>query len=256
MAFGQGISVTALQLASAMCAIGNGGVLMKPHVVRCLVNKAGAVVNQFEPVALRQVISPETARRVTSILTGVVGGEGGTGRNAHIVNLPVAGKTGTSQKFDFSTGRYSSKKVATSFVGFFPADDPQMVILVVLDEPKIDRWGGVAAAPVFKRVSEQILRCSNSSMEVPEITAEQDNPSPQIIPVSTTADITRLETIVDESVIPDFAGLSLREVLRVSQRRGIEIRTAGSGWVVTQNPVPGTPIEGNQPCYILFGTGG
>lgn len=256
MAFGQGISVTALQLASAMCAIANGGVLMKPHVVRCLVNKAGAVVNQFEPVALRQVISPETARRVTSILTGVVGGEGGTGRNAHIVNLPVAGKTGTSQKFDFSTGRYSSKKVATSFVGFFPADDPQMVILVVLDEPKIDRWGGVAAAPVFKRVSEQILRCSNSSMEVPEITAEQDNPSPQIIPVSTTADITRLETIVDESVIPDFAGLSLREVLRVSQRRGIEIRTAGSGWVVSQNPVPGTPIEGNQPCYILFGTGG
>ncbi len=257
MAFGQGLSVTPLQLVSAMCSIANGGVLMKPYVVRCLVDKKGDVIKQFEPVAVRRVISEETARRVASILTGVVDGEGGTGRNAHIVNLPVAGKTGTSQKFDFSTGRYSSKKVAASFIGFFPADDPQMVILVVLDEPKIDRWGGVAAAPVFKRVSEQILRCSNSSMEVPEVAEERNGTKRRIMQVSAVAaDMPRLDVIVDQSVIPDFAGLSMREALRIAQRRGMEIRTAGSGWAVNQNPAPGTPIEGNRPCYVLFDSGG
>ena len=257
MAFGQGLSVTPLQLVSAMCSIANGGVLMKPYVVRCLVDKKGNVIKQFEPVAVRRVISEETARRVASILTGVVDGEGGTGRNAHIVNLPVAGKTGTSQKFDFSTGRYSSKKVSASFIGFFPADDPQMVILVVLDEPKIDRWGGVAAAPVFKRVSEQILRCSNSSMEVPEVAEERNGTKRRIMQVSAVAaDMPRLDVIVDQSVIPDFAGLSMREALRIAQRRGMEIRTAGSGWAVNQNPAPGTPIEGNRPCYVLFDSGG
>jgi len=252
MAFGQGISVTAIQLASAMSAIANGGVLMQPHVVRCLVDTKGEMVKEFQPVALRRVVSTGTARRMTSILTDVVEGEGGTGKNARIVNLSVAGKTGTSQKFDFSAGRYSSNRVAASFMGFFPAEDPQMVILVVLDEPKVDRWGGAAAAPVFRRVSEQILRCSNSSMEVREVAGGEGGKEAQIVRASTTADMAYRETEDDESVIPDFGGMSLREVLRIAQRRGMEVRTAGSGWVISQNPVPGTPIKGDQPCYVLF----
>ncbi len=252
MAFGQGISVTAMQLASAMCAIANGGVLMKPHVVRCLVDKKGVVVKEFEPVALRRVISTETSKRVTSILTDVVEGEGGTGKNARIVNLSVAGKTGTSQKFDFSSGRYSSEKVEASFMGFFPAEDPQMVILVVLDEPKVDRWGGAAAAPVFKRVSEQILRCSSGSMDVREAPAGEESGEAQIIQASTMTDMAYHDTTNDDSVIPDFEGMSLREVLRVAQSRGIEVKTAGSGWAMSQNPAPGLPIKGNQPCYVLF----
>jgi len=256
MAFGQGISVTAIQLTSAMCAIANGGVLMKPRVVRCLVDKKGEVVKEFEPVALGKVISTETSKRVTSILTGVVEGEGGTGKNARIVNLSVAGKTGTSQKFDFSSGRYSSKKVEASFIGFFPAEDPQMVILVVLDEPKIDRWGGAAAAPVFKKVSEQILSCSSGSLEVREVAVAEEGEDAQIIQVSTMKDMLYHDTRGDESVIPDFGGMSLREVLRVAQSRGIEVKTAGSGWAMSQNPAPGVPIEENQPCYVLFARGG
>jgi len=122
IAFGQGVSVTAIQLVTAMSAIANDGVLMKPHVVRCMVDKKGSVVKEIEPVAVRRVISPETSHRITSILTDVV--EEGTGGNARIVNLSVAGKTGTSQKFDFDLGRYSAKKVEASFIGFFPAEDP------------------------------------------------------------------------------------------------------------------------------------
>jgi len=101
----------------------------------------------------------------------------------------VAGKTGTSQKFDFDLGRYSAKKVEASFVGFFPAEDPRMVILVMLDEPEIHRWGGTAAAPVFKKVSEQILRCSNQSMELREVAAGGDNEVVKIIQASTATEI-------------------------------------------------------------------
>ncbi len=253
MAFGQGISVTAMQLASAMCAIANGGVLMKPRVVRRLVDKEGATVREFEPVPLGKVISMETSRKITAILTGVVEGEGGTGKNAHIVNLSIAGKTGTSQKFDFTSGKYSAKKVAASFIGFFPAQDPQMVILVVLDEPERSRWGGAAAAPVFKRVTEQILRCSNSGMDVQEVATVETIGEARIIPASTSiTDMVYPEPKEDDTVIPDFQGMSLREVLRMAQSRGIEIKAAGTGWAINQNPAPGVPIDGNQSCYVLF----
>jgi cell division protein FtsI (penicillin-binding protein 3) len=255
IAFGQGISVTAMQLVTAMSAIANEGVLMKPHVVRCMVDKKGKVVKEFKPVEVRRVISPETARRITSILTGVVEGEGGTGANARIVNLSVAGKTGTSQKFDFDLGCYSAKKVEASFIGFFPAEDPQMVILVVLNEPETRRWGGAAAAPVFKKVSEQILRCSNKSMELKKVAAYENNEEVRIVQASTTAEMIYHDTKVDESVIPDFEGMSIREVLKISQNRGIDVKIAGSGWAVSQNPVSGVRIEENQPCYILFDRG-
>ena len=253
IAFGQGVSVTAIQLVTAMSAIANDGVLMKPHVVRCMVDKKGSVVKEIEPVAVRRVISPETSHRITSILTDVV--EEGTGGNARIVNLSVAGKTGTSQKFDFDLGRYSARKVEASFIGFFPAEDPQMVILVMLDEPKIHRWGGAAAAPVFKEVSEQILRCFNNSMELREVAANENNEGVRIIQASTDRETIYHDTKVDESIIPDFEGMSMREVLKISQNRGIDIRIAGSGWAVSQNPAPGVRIEENLPCYVLFDKG-
>ena len=253
IAFGQGVSVTAIQLVTAMSAIANDGVLMKPHVVRCMVDKKGSVVKEIEPVAVRRVISPETSHRITSILTDVV--EEGTGGNARIVNLSVAGKTGTSQKFDFDLGRYSARKVEASFIGFFPAEDPQMVILVMLDEPKIHRWGGAAAAPVFKEVSEQILRCFNNSMELREVAANENNEGVRIIQASTDRETIYHDTKVDESIIPDFEGMSMREVLKISQNRGIDIRIAGSGWAVSQNPAPGVRIEENLPCYVLFDQG-
>jgi len=255
IAFGQGISVTAIQLVAAMSAIANDGVLMKPHVVRCMVNKKGMVVKEFKPEEVRRVISPETSHRIASIMTDVVEGEEGTGRNARIANLSVAGKTGTSQKFDFDRGRYSDDKVEASFIGFFPADDPHLVIFVVLNEPEKDRWGGTAAAPVFRKISEQILRCSNNSMELRDVAAGEGNERVKIIQASTVTEIISRSTQVDKSVIPDFEGMSIREVLRISQGRGIDVKIAGSGWALRQNPAPGVRIVENQRCYVLFGRG-
>jgi cell division protein FtsI (penicillin-binding protein 3) len=165
IAFGQGVSVTAIQLITALSAIANDGMLMKPHIVRAVVNKQGQIIKKVMPTPVRQVVSPKTAKRLTAILKDVVGEDDGTGKKAQIPNVAVAGKTGTSQKFDFSRRVYSSERVRTSFMGFFPADDPQVAILVTLDEPQRDKWGGVAAAPVFKNIGEQILTCFKTDIK-------------------------------------------------------------------------------------------
>jgi len=254
MAFGQGISVTAIQLITAMSAIANKGVLMKPYIVKRLMNRQGEAIEQYGPEEVRRVISEETAKRVTTILTDVVGGEGGTGQKARITNVSVAGKTGTSQKYDSSLGRYSSKKVAASFVGFFPSEDPQVVVLVMLDEPKINRWGGVAAAPVFKDISERIVSCYNSHLNLPDVVAEREAPELEIVKASMSEVLPPIEE-VDESLVPDFRGMSVREVLKVSQARGIDVRIVGSGWAVDQRLAPGISAETDQPCYVLFNEG-
>ena len=164
IAFGQGISVTAIQLITALSSVANQGVLMKPFIVRGLMDRKGNLVQAYHPTVVRRVVSPETAKRLTAILTDVVGMEDGTGKHARIVNVAVAGKTGTSQKFDFARQVYSTERVKTSFMGFFPAENPQIAILVILDEPQRDKWGGVAAAPVFKNIGEQILTCFRTNI--------------------------------------------------------------------------------------------
>ncbi len=246
--------MTAIQLITAMSAIANGGVLMKPYVVKGIVNRRGEIMERYAPEVVRRVISEKTAKRITAILTDVVGSEGGTGEMARITNVSVAGKTGTSQKFDFTLGRYSSKKVTASFVGFFPSEDPQVVVLVMLDEPKIKRWGGVAAAPVFRNISERIVSCYNRHLNLPDVVAERQAPKMEIVKASLSEVVPRNEEF-DESLVPDFRGMSVREVLKVSQDRGIDVRIVGSGWAVDQRLAPGLSAETDQPCYVLFNEG-
>jgi len=263
IAFGQGISVTAIQLLTALSAIANNGVLMKPYIVRALVDKKGHVVEQYSPTIVRNVISPDTAKTMTSILTGVVQDEDGTGKNARIKHLMVAGKTGTSQKFDFSRGVYSSDRVRTSFMGFFPAENPQIAILVTLDEPQRDRWGGVAAAPVFKNIGEQMLTCFKSYIKDPSLFTPEENifPEPpkvklvsatQIVPETTGQ--TEVMDIENESTIPNFQGMTVREALKKSRERGIELKIDGSGWAVSQVPQAGVPIRSHPYCVVSFKT--
>ncbi|HSE93984.1 MAG TPA: penicillin-binding protein 2, partial [Methylomirabilota bacterium] len=147
MSIGQEVSVTALQLAAAFGAVANGGTLMRPRLVRSVFDADGKETRRFEPSAVRRVISAETARTLTRMLTRVV--ESGTGHNAAIPGYEVAGKTGTAQKPDPTTRRYSRAPGVLSFVGFAPADEPRFVMLVLLDEPKTERWGSEAAAPIF-----------------------------------------------------------------------------------------------------------
>lgn len=165
ISMGQEIGVTPMQMVSAISVLANGGVLMKPYVVSEVRDAQGQLLKQIGPQMKRRVISAETARTVTAILEGVV--TDGTGTKAAIPGFRVAGKTGTAQKIDPRTGAYSSSQFVGSFVGFVPADNPRLAMIVVIDEPQGEAWGGAVAAPVFSRVGEQVLNYLGVSSNEP-----------------------------------------------------------------------------------------
>jgi cell division protein FtsI (penicillin-binding protein 3) len=185
------------------------------------------------------------------MLTEVVGASDGTGKNAHIVNVAVAGKTGTAQKFDFARGEYSSEKVRTSFMGFFPAENPQVAILVILDEPQTDKWGGVAAAPVFKNIGEQILNCFKTSIrEKPSIVQE----TTKMRLISAQQNYPRQNISGDdEAGMPDFTGLTIRQALKKAKANSIELNISGNGWALRQYPRASTPLGNERVCKVVFG---
>lgn len=151
---GQEVGVTALQLACAISAIANGGVLMKPFIVKAIRYRRGEVIKEFAPEEVRRVISEDTAKRVKNILVSAT--EEGTGKLARVSDFKVAGKTGTAQKVE--NGVYSHRKYVASFIGFAPSDKPLVAIVVIVDEPRPYYFGGVVAAPVFKRIAQETVR--------------------------------------------------------------------------------------------------
>ena len=159
VAFGYGISVSAIQLITAASAIANDGMLMKPYFVKAITNQSGKTLKQFQPQAVRQVISKRNARTVRNIMQTVIT-EGGTGINAALEGYTVCGKTGTARKLD-QNGAYSDKMHIASFVGFIPAENPKLTILVVIDEPQGKYYGGTVAAPVFRRIAREALNYLN-----------------------------------------------------------------------------------------------
>ncbi|MDD5128221.1 MAG: penicillin-binding transpeptidase domain-containing protein [Candidatus Omnitrophica bacterium] len=152
---GQEVGVTALQLASAISVIANGGQLMKPYIIDSVRDEQGRIIEQNKPVLIRKVISVDTAMRIKKILTGVV--EEGTGKLAKVSGFSAAGKTGTAQKLE-PNGAYSHSKFVASFIGFAPAEDPILAIVVTVDEPHPYYFGGVVAAPVFQKVAGDAIR--------------------------------------------------------------------------------------------------
>ena len=169
---GQEVGVTALQLASAISAIANGGQLMKPYIVEAIRDKHGEIIKEFSPTLVRQVISIDTAARVKKILTGAV--EEGTGKLAKLEGFTAAGKTGTAQKLE-PNGAYSHNKFVGSFIGFAPAEEPLVAIVVTLDEPHPYYFGGVVAAPVFKNVATDVVKYLKSRQPVNEAIALNEN---------------------------------------------------------------------------------
>lgn len=159
IAFGQGISVSAIQLARAVSAIANEGILMKPYVVQSITDKNGDPIQKFEPIPVRRAVSPETAEAIAKMMVKVTE-EGGTGTRAALEGFKVAGKTGTAQKID-ENGTYARGKYVASFVGFVPANNPAATILVMIDEPQKAHYGGIVAAPVFKKIALQTLNYMN-----------------------------------------------------------------------------------------------
>jgi len=159
ISFGHGVSVSAIQMVTAVSAIANGGILMKPYIVQQIVNQNDQPVKHFKPQKIRRPISARTAKIVKNIMKTVIT-EGGTGVNAALDGYSVGGKTGTSRKLD-ENGQYSDNRHTASFIGFTPADNPEIAILVVIDEPKGKYYGGIVAAPVFKQIAQQTLNYLN-----------------------------------------------------------------------------------------------
>jgi cell division protein FtsI (penicillin-binding protein 3) len=242
MSIGQEVSVTAMQIVAAFGAIANDGVLMRPRVVKALVDEAGRETRRIEPRAVRQVISRETARTLTRILAKVV--DGGTGRHAAIPGYDVAGKTGTAQKLDPATRRYSRAPGVLSFIGFAPADAPRFVMLVMLDEPRNEKWGSEAAAPVFSAIGREILRYlevpPRGTQPVQIVTA---SPGELSAPRSRAAEPPVLPALDAEGTMPDLRGRSLRHALAMLAPLRMEVEISGHGLVARQDPAPGAEVE-------------
>lgn len=164
ISIGQEIGVTPLQVLRAYSVIANGGFLMKPYVVSEIISDTGDVIRSNAPEIEGRVVSGKTTEIIKDILKTVIE-KGGTGHNADVIGNFVAGKTGTAQKIDPDTGRYSKDKYISSFVGFVPADNPEVALIVVIYEPKGAIYGGVVAAPVFKRIVENSFVYLNIPME-------------------------------------------------------------------------------------------
>jgi len=254
MSIGQEVSVTALQLVAAFGAIANGGTLMQPRVVQALLDESGRETRRFEPRAVRQVISKETAQTLTGILTKVV--DGGTGRRAAIPGYAVAGKTGTAQKLDPATRRYSRAPGVLSFIGFAPADAPRFTMLVMLDEPRNEKWGSEAAAPVFAAVGREILRY----LEVPPRGAQSVQivtAPPAEAPAAPAPAVTAtppLVTAEPEGTMPDLRGRSLRNALAMLAPLRLEVEISGHGQVARQAPEPGAAVEPGMAATLALAT--
>jgi cell division protein FtsI (penicillin-binding protein 3) len=248
--FGQGMTVTSIQLAAAMGAIANGGKLMRPFVVKAVEDKSGKVVRETGPKVVRRVVSRQTAETVTGILEKVAG-QDGTAPQAAIAGYRVAGKTGTAQKVDPETRAYSREKYTAVFVGFVPAERPRMVISVVIDEPRGAVYGGVVAAPVFSEVGEWALHYLRIDPNIR--TAQQgDRTTEHSRGESAQDNPTLLQAKLQAGVIPDFRGMGMREVLRLGRSLGLKVLLRGSGLAVKQQPQAGKPLEGGGAVEVCF----
>lgn len=274
--FGQGISVTTLQLAMAMSAIANGGRLLEPRLVRRVTDGGGGVVREELPTVKREVVPASAAKLVAEMMTGVVE-EGGTGREAYIPGYRVAGKTATAQKADPATGKYDPDKWVSSFVGFVPAQKPRFVIAVVVDEPWVAHLGGQVAAPVFRRIAMRALSrfgvAPSGDVAKTPITFPLEDPTPRVYadmaktiddkdltgptgaspsPVPKPAIAMAMASSMPSATatvpdgprvaLPDLSGLTAREAVRVVAQLGLMPVLEGSGTVMKQDPPAGGAV--------------
>jgi cell division protein FtsI (penicillin-binding protein 3) len=253
VSFGQGVSVTPIQLAAATAAIASGGVYRTPRLVTARRQRAGAW--EAVPVAAgRRVLSERTARQVLDMMEAVVSGPRGTGKRASIPGVRVGGKTGTAQKLDPATHTYHRNRYLAWFVGVAPIDAPELVILVQLDEVKRGgHTGGAAAAPLFARVaSAQLARMGHSITPAPErseptvaVATSAPDGGVEAGPNSRPAGAVEAVASVDgRLLLPDFSGLTLGEARRLAEGSDLVLDVEGHGRAIAQDPAPGTILAG------------
>jgi cell division protein FtsI/penicillin-binding protein 2 len=287
ISMGQEVGVTPIQLIRAVSAIANGGMLYKPHLV-AEVRRGDQVLPAEGPLAPsepKRVIRPETAATLRRMMEGVI--LNGTGTRAHLEGWTAAGKTGSAQKIDPATGRYSRTQLIASFTGFAPINSPAVSILVSLDSPVGEHEGGQVAAPVFKRIAEQVLPYLDVPRDVPleprlmqtsfqrehdsgeaaledftptDFSSQTDLPPAQFRGTAgsgkgdeTAASVT---VAVDEGgdiAVPDFTGKTMREVTERCLRIGLEPVLVGSGLAVNQSPAAERKLRRGARLTVQFG---
>jgi len=278
ISMGQEIGVTPAQLITAVSAIANGGLLYRPHVVlETIRNGQASPTAQPEP---RRVISQQTAATMRWMMEGVV--LGGTGTRARLDGYSVAGKTGTAQKLDPATGRYSATQYIASFVGFAPVNSPAVTILVVLDSAVGPHQGGEVAAPIFKRIAEQVLPHLNvphdqplpptrtllAKKKAPQVPAGDDlsdlaagqsdasgteNASPPPAPTGAAVSPPTVELAEGAGVaVPNFSGKPVRAVTEECLHLGLTPVLVGTGLALEQVPEAGTLVRRGSRVTIRF----
>ncbi len=273
--FGQGISVTTIQLAVAMSAIANGGKVVEPILVKRITDARGNVVKEWASHVRREAVPEKVAKTISEMLTAVVE-DGGTGVEAAMQGFRVAGKTATAQKVDPATGKYSEDKYTASFLGFVPAEKPRLVIAVVLDEPMIGRYGGDLACPVFRRVAEASLRYlgvppSHNAPKIKSIT-RADDPADKTLaamkepqaassassapegppPPPTIASGPAGPPLPSSVKVPDATGLGARDAVRAVGNAGLVPIIEGTGRLVKQVPAAGSAVPKGTPVRLMF----
>jgi cell division protein FtsI (penicillin-binding protein 3) len=253
--FGQGIAATPLQLTVAMAAVAGGGAVVKPWLVKRVVDPVdGTVLAAASPAVLRRAVSLPTAATITRWLEGVVHDDEATGKKARVNGYRIAGKTGTAQKADPVSGGYGDKRFA-SFVGFAPARDPRLVVGVFIDEPKGTVYGGEVAAPVFREVVEYAMKAWGIPPTEP-LEEEKDAASQRAVarrdrseerreveePAVELAD-DRPEPEPGSVAVPSLSGLSARAALRALEAVELVPEVLGQGRVASQVPSPGQVVE-------------
>ncbi len=280
LAIGQGVGVTPLQMIRVYSAIANGGVMLRPRIVRDIGNDPDE--GESSPRLGRRVVSEQTAETMKRMLAGVV--EHGSGVAAQLPGYTSAGKTGTAQKVD-ANGHYSHKDYIASFMGFAPVEKPAVAILVVIDTPVGAIYGAQVAAPAWKSIAEQTLRylnvpqdnpsdsiqiASRRSAEFPDQNRKRNADHPPIISESAGAATRPVEPVsffpssslpskgtvlLDEKpllAVPDFTGLSARRVTEECQALGLEMQMSGSGLAVQQEPPAGTSVHADSRVWVRF----
>jgi membrane peptidoglycan carboxypeptidase len=257
VSMGYQVGVTPLQMAAAVSAVANGGELIEPRVVRAFISG-----NRRTPVpqkVIRRAISGGTAAELTAIMEAVV--ERGTAKAARIEGYTIAGKTGTASKL--VNGRYSKSDYNASFVGFVPSRKPAFTIVVVIDMKNVAcgscYYGGVVAAPIFKRIAEAALRqwgigpTLNAPSPVLVARREASEEGIDAQPIRAPAVLRPSLEPAQAGLMPDVRGLSAREALRTLSRAGVAATLDGTGFVVEQSIEPGVALVRGESCVLKLG---
>lgn len=258
IAFGQGISVTSLQVVSAFSAIVNGGILYKPMIVEKLLDKDKNIIWEAKTTIVRKnIISDETVTKMKDLLKSVIE-PNGTAYATNIEGVTIGGKTGTAQKFDYIEGKYHEKRYISSFIGALPLENPKYVIFIKLDDPEINKYASMSAVPAFKNIAlsllDRVKKDSQTQIAKTSTPVQVAKESLKVLePASKTVE---LKTIIKEGKeyieVPSFKDLSLRQVLRTLKKTSLEYKIEGSGKVVSQLPKAGTKIHKEEALKIIL----